>query len=53
MALPGLRRLFRLVVRPPAVEQDVDAELEFHLEAEAARLIGLGRVDPNLALRAE
>ena len=42
MAFPGLRRLFRLSVRPPAVEQEVDAELEFHLDAEAARLAGLG-----------
>jgi predicted permease len=42
VALSGLRRLFRLVVRPPAVEQEVDAELRFHLEEEAARLVGLG-----------
>src|ERR1044071_2814008 len=42
MAFSGLRRLFRLTVRPDAVEREVDAELEFHLEAEAARLIELG-----------
>jgi putative ABC transport system permease protein len=42
MAFSGLRRLFRLAVRPAAIEQDVDAELEFHLEAEAARLIARG-----------
>ena len=42
MAFAGLRRLFRLAVRPAAVEQDVDAELVFHLETEAARLVSLG-----------
>ena len=34
MAIPGLARLFRLVVRPAPAEQDVDAELAFHLEEE-------------------
>ena len=42
MAFAGLRRLFRLAVRPVAVEQEVDAELEFHFEAETARLVALG-----------
>lgn len=42
MPFAGLRRLFRLAVRPAPVEQEVDAELEFHLEAEAARLVSLG-----------
>jgi predicted permease len=42
MAFSGLRRLFRLVVRPPPVEREVEAELEFHLDTEAARLEGLG-----------
>jgi putative ABC transport system permease protein len=42
MAISGLRRLFRLAVRPVAVEQEVDAELQFHLETEAARLMALG-----------
>jgi putative ABC transport system permease protein len=51
MAFPGLRRLFRLEGRPPGVEQEVDAEIQFHLEAEAARLAGLGM--PLEAARAE
>jgi predicted permease len=42
VAFPGIRRLFRLVVRPPPVEREVEAELEFHLDLEAARLEGLG-----------
>ncbi|HEV8355308.1 MAG TPA: ABC transporter permease [Gemmatimonadales bacterium] len=42
MAFAGLRRLFRLVVRPPAVEQEVDAELRFHLEAETEALVARG-----------
>jgi hypothetical protein len=46
-----VRRLFRLGVRPPGVEQEVDAELEFHLQTEAERLTGLGM--PPDAARAE
>jgi putative ABC transport system permease protein len=39
---PGLTRLFRLAVRPPAVEQEVDAEIAFHLEEEARVLVRRG-----------
>ncbi len=42
MNLRGVRKLFRLIGRDEPVEQEVDAELEFHLEAEAARLVALG-----------
>src|SRR5258706_15245355 len=42
MALSGLRRLFRLVVRPPPVEQEIDAEIAFHLEAEVDALMARG-----------
>ncbi len=42
MEFPALRRLFRLVGRLPAVEQDIDAELEFHLDAETERLVARG-----------
>ena len=37
-----MRRLFRLVVRPPAVEQEIDAEIAFHLEEEVRARIALG-----------
>ena len=37
-----MRRLFRLVVRPPAVEQEIDAEISFHLEEEARARMALG-----------
>lgn len=33
------RRLFRLAVRPPAPEQEVDEELRFHLELSVERLV--------------
>jgi predicted permease len=36
------RRLLRLVVRPPAPEQDVDEELRFHLEVSVERLVKSG-----------
>jgi len=39
---PGLTRLFRLAVRPPAVEQEVDAEIAFHLEEETRVLVRRG-----------
>src|ERR1041384_8519658 len=42
MALSGLRRLFRLVVRPPPVEQEIDAEIAFHLDAEVEALVARG-----------
>jgi putative ABC transport system permease protein len=36
------QRLFRLVVRPPAPEQDVDEELRFHLELRVEQLVKSG-----------
>jgi predicted permease len=36
------RRLLRLVVRPPAPEQDVEEELRFHLELSVERLVASG-----------
>ena len=42
-ALPdGVRRAFRLAVRRPAIERDVDAEIAFHLEMRAAELEARG-----------
>ncbi len=35
---PGFKRLLKLVVRPRAVEQDVDEELRFHLEMRTEKL---------------
>ncbi|HEU5218853.1 MAG TPA: ABC transporter permease [Gemmatimonadales bacterium] len=40
--IPGIRRLFRLVGRDAPVEREIDAELEFHFEAERERLMALG-----------
>ncbi len=42
------RTLFRLIGRPPAVEQDIEAELRFHFEAETERLVARG-MDPKAA----
>ncbi len=42
MAVPRLRRLFRLVGRPSTVEQDVDQEIAFHLDEETRRLEARG-----------
>ncbi len=42
MAFSGLTRLFRLAVRPPAVEQDLDAEIGFHLDEEVRALEARG-----------
>jgi len=42
VAIPGLTRLFRLVVRPPTVEQEIDAEIEFHLDEETRALAARG-----------
>ncbi len=42
MPLPGLRRLFRLVGRRAPVEQEIDSELEFHLQAETDALVARG-----------
>lgn len=38
----GLRRLFRLVGKPASIEQDIDAELEFHFAAEVERRVAAG-----------
>ncbi|MEO8453266.1 MAG: ABC transporter permease, partial [Gemmatimonadota bacterium] len=37
-----LRRLFHLIVRPPAAEQQVDDEIRFHLAAQSDELIAQG-----------
>ncbi|HEY9450939.1 MAG TPA: permease prefix domain 1-containing protein, partial [Gemmatimonadaceae bacterium] len=38
----GIRRAFRLALRQQPVEQEVDAEIEFHLEMRAAELVARG-----------
>ena len=38
----GVRRAFRLAVRRPAIERDVDAEIAFHLVMRAAELEARG-----------
>lgn len=38
----GVRRAFRLAVRRPAIEQDVNDEVAFHLEMRAAELVARG-----------
>jgi putative ABC transport system permease protein len=38
----GVRRAFRLALRTPRVEQEVDAEVAFHLEMRAAELVARG-----------
>lgn len=52
MAIPGLTRLFRLVVRPPTVEQDIDAEIEFHLDEETRALAARGMAPDAARLEA-
>jgi predicted permease len=52
VAFSGLTRLFRLVVRPPGVEQDVDAELAFHLAEETQALIRQGLTPQAAGLEA-
>lgn len=43
MALPrGVAKLFRLIGRDAPVEQEIDAEIRFHLEQEAAALAARG-----------
>lgn len=43
MALPrGVARLFRLIGRDAPVEQEIDAEIQFHLEQETASLVARG-----------
>lgn len=49
--IPGIRRLFRLVGRAAPVEREIDAELEFHFQAEQERLVAAG-MSPEAA-RAE
>ena len=48
MPLPEFRRVFRLAGRPPAVDQEIDAELAFHFEAEVERLVA-GGLSPTAA----
>ena len=38
----GIRRAFRLALRQQPIEQEVDAEIEFHLEMRAAELVARG-----------
>ena len=40
--IPGVRRLFRLIGREAPIEQEIDAEIEFHLDTEEARLVASG-----------
>ena len=40
--LPGMRRLFRLIGRDAPIEQEIEAEIEFHLDTEEARLVEAG-----------
>src|ERR1043166_6537098 len=40
--LPGSRRLFRLLGREAPVEQEIDAEIAFHLDAEVEALVARG-----------
>lgn len=42
MALPSLRRLFRLVGRPPTVEEEIEQEIAFHLDEEIRELVARG-----------
>ena len=42
MPFPGLRRLFRLVGRPPSVEEEIEQEIGFHLDEEIRRLVSAG-----------
>jgi putative ABC transport system permease protein len=48
----SFRRLFSLVVRPPAVEQEVDDEIAFHLDEEARARVALGSSAESAALEA-
>jgi putative ABC transport system permease protein len=49
--IPGLRRAFRLVVRGPTVAEDVEDELQFHIDMRTRELIETG-MSPDAA-RAE
>ena len=53
MALPGWRRLFRLAVGRPAIEREVDAELDFHLQTEIETLAAGGMDRAAARLEAE
>jgi len=53
VAIPGLTRLFRLVVRPPTVEQEIDAEIEFHLDEETRALMARGMAPDAARLEAQ
>lgn len=41
--LPGARRLFGLAGRRAPVEQEIDAELDFHFRTEVDALVAAGR----------
>ena len=45
----GIRRAFRLALRRPPIEQEVDAEIAFHLEMRVAELVESGMA-PEAAL---
>jgi predicted permease len=45
----GIRRAFRLALRRPPIEQEVDAEIDFHLEMRVAELVERG-MTPEAAL---
>ncbi|HET7551931.1 MAG TPA: ABC transporter permease [Gemmatimonadaceae bacterium] len=45
----GIRRAFRLALGRPPIEQEVDAEIDFHLEMRAAELVERGMA-PEAAL---
>jgi predicted permease len=45
----GIRRAFRLALRRPPIEQEVDAEIDFHLEMRVAELVERGMA-PEAAL---
>jgi len=42
VAFPALRRLFRLVGRPPAIEEEIEQEIGFHLDEEIRALLAQG-----------
>jgi len=48
VAIPALRRLFRLVGRPPSVEEEIEQEIRFHLDEEIRALVARG-YSPDLA----
>ncbi len=54
MSRPGIRRAFRLLVAPHRVDDDIDAELRFHIEGRIEDLMarGLSRTEAELDVRA-